>query len=151
MSIDYEKLNDQIVRQAYDASSAFLTEAQRQRLFQNKIDRAAAMIRAQEQFGRMQQEQWNNRGVEKLAFRQSHKLKVVGSNPTPATMQQWGGRVVQGKCLQSIQVVSSNLTLTSSISGKCYGSTAASKSAGRGSIPWPGAMFLNWEELYQVY
>ena len=25
------------------------------------------------------------RGVEKLAFRQSHKLKVVGSNPTPAT------------------------------------------------------------------
>jgi hypothetical protein len=57
MSIDYEKLNDQIVKQAYDASSAFLTEAQRQRLFQNKIDRAAAMIRAQEQFGRMQQEQ----------------------------------------------------------------------------------------------
>jgi hypothetical protein len=26
------------------------------------------------------------RGVEKLAFRQSHKLKVVGSNPTPATI-----------------------------------------------------------------
>ena len=142
MSIDYTKLNDQVVKQAYDASSAFLTEAQRQRLFQNKIDRAAAMIRAQEQFRRMEQEQWNNRGVEKLAFRQSHKLKVVGSNPTPATMQQWGGRVVQGKCLQSIQVVSSNLTLTSSISGKCYGSTAASKSAGRGSIPWPGAMFF---------
>ena len=57
MSIDYEKLNDQIVRQAYDASSAFLTETQRHRLFQNTIDRAAAMIRAQEQFGRMQQEQ----------------------------------------------------------------------------------------------
>ena len=57
MTIDYEKLNEQIVRQAYDASSAFLTEAQRQRLFQNKIDRAAAMIRAQEQFRRMQQEQ----------------------------------------------------------------------------------------------
>ena len=57
MSIDYEKLNDQIVKQAYDASSAFLTEAQRQRLFQNKIERAAAMIRAQEQFGRMQQEE----------------------------------------------------------------------------------------------
>ena len=143
MSIDYEKLNDKIVRQAYDVSSIFLTEAQTQRLFQNKLDRASAMIQAQEQFGRLQQEQWNNRGVEKLVFRQSHKLKVVGSNPTPATMQQWGGRVVQGKCLQSIQVVSSNLTLTSSISGKCYGSTAASKSAGRGSIPWPGAMFLN--------
>ena len=57
MSIDYTKLNDQVVKQAYDASSVFLTEAQRQRLFQNKIERAAAMIRAQEQFGRMQQEQ----------------------------------------------------------------------------------------------
>ena len=57
MTIDYTKLNDQVVKQAYDASSAFLTEAQRQRLFQNKIDRAAAMIRAQEQFRKMQQEQ----------------------------------------------------------------------------------------------
>ena len=57
MTIDYEKLNERIVRQAYDASSAFLTETQRQRLFQNKIDRAAAMIRAQEQFRRMEQEQ----------------------------------------------------------------------------------------------
>jgi len=56
MSIDYEKLNDQIVKQAYDASSAFLTEAQRQRLFQNKIDRASAMIRAQEQFCRIEKE-----------------------------------------------------------------------------------------------
>ena len=57
MTIDYTKLNDQVVKQAYDASSAFLTEAQRQRLFQNKIDRATAMIRAQDQFSRMQQEQ----------------------------------------------------------------------------------------------
>ena len=57
MTIDYNKLNDQVVKQAYDASSVFLTEAQRQRLFQNKIDRATAMIRAQEQFRRMQQEQ----------------------------------------------------------------------------------------------
>ena len=57
MSIDYTKLNDQVVKQAYDASSAFLTEAQRQRLFQTKIDRAVAMIRAQEQFRRMEQEQ----------------------------------------------------------------------------------------------
>jgi hypothetical protein len=57
MTIDYTKLNDQVVKQAYDASSAFLTAAQRQRLFQNKIDRATAMIRAQEQFRRMQQEQ----------------------------------------------------------------------------------------------
>ena len=57
MTIDYTKLNDQVVKQAYDASSAFLSEGQRQRLFQNKIDRAAAMIRAQEQFRKMQQEQ----------------------------------------------------------------------------------------------
>lgn len=57
MSIDYTKLNDRIVEQAYDVSSAFLTEAQKQRLFQNKIDRASAMIRAQEQFRRMEQEQ----------------------------------------------------------------------------------------------
>ena len=56
MTIDYTKLNDQVVKQAYDASSAFLTEAQRQRLLQNKIDRAAAMIRAQEQFRRLNQE-----------------------------------------------------------------------------------------------
>ena len=63
MTIDYTKLNDQIVRQAYDHTWFFLTEAQKQRLFQNKIDRAAAMIRAQEQFRRLNQEQWNNRGL----------------------------------------------------------------------------------------
>ena len=57
MSIDYTKLNDRIVKQAYDVSSAFLNEAQVRKLFQNKIDRAAAMIRAQEQFRRMEQEQ----------------------------------------------------------------------------------------------
>jgi hypothetical protein len=34
-----------------------LTEAQRQRLFENKIERAAAMIQAQEQFRRIEQEQ----------------------------------------------------------------------------------------------
>jgi len=56
MSIDYTKLNDQIVKQAYDHISAFLTEEQKQRLFQNKIDRAAAMIRAQEQFRRLAEE-----------------------------------------------------------------------------------------------
>jgi gamma-glutamyl phosphate reductase len=56
MSIDYTKLNDQIVKQAYDHTSAFLTEEQKQRLFQNKIDRAAAMIRAQEQFRRLQED-----------------------------------------------------------------------------------------------
>jgi hypothetical protein len=56
MSIDYTKLNDQVVKQAWDHTTAFLTEAQKQRLFQNKIDRAAAMIRAQEQFRRLDQE-----------------------------------------------------------------------------------------------
>ena len=56
MSIDYSKLNDRIVKQAYDVSSAFLTETQVKKLFQNKIDRAAAMIRAQEQFRRLEQE-----------------------------------------------------------------------------------------------
>jgi hypothetical protein len=57
MTIDYSKLNDQIVKQAYDHTSAFLNEAQKQKLFQNKIDRAAAMIRAQEQFRRTQEEE----------------------------------------------------------------------------------------------
>ena len=56
MSIDYTKLNDRVVKQAYDYTQAFLTEAQKQRLFQNKIDRAAAMIRAQEQFKRLSAE-----------------------------------------------------------------------------------------------
>ncbi len=58
MSIDYSKLNNRVVKQAYDASSAFLTEAQRQKLFQNKIDRAAAMIRAQEQFKRLSDQEY---------------------------------------------------------------------------------------------
>jgi hypothetical protein len=46
MDIDYTKLNDQIVKQAWNASRAFLTEAQKQKLFQNKIDRAEQMIQA---------------------------------------------------------------------------------------------------------
>jgi hypothetical protein len=56
MDIDYTKLNDQIVKQAYDATSAFLTEAQRQKLFQNKIDRAAVMLKARAEFERSAQE-----------------------------------------------------------------------------------------------
>ena len=56
MTIDYTKLNDRIVKQAYDVSSAFLTETQVKKLFQNKIDRASAMIRAQEQFRRLAEE-----------------------------------------------------------------------------------------------
>jgi hypothetical protein len=56
MSIDYSKLNDRVVKQAYDVAGAVLTEDQKKQLFQNKIDRAAAMIRAQEQFCRLAQE-----------------------------------------------------------------------------------------------
>jgi hypothetical protein len=56
MSIDYSKLNDRIVKQAWDYRTAFLNQSQVQRLFQNKIDRAAAMIRAQEQFRRLAQD-----------------------------------------------------------------------------------------------
>jgi hypothetical protein len=56
MDIDYTKLNDQIVKQAWNASTAFLTEAQKQRLFQNKIDRAAVMLKARAEFERMAQE-----------------------------------------------------------------------------------------------
>ena len=56
MSIDYSKLNDRIVKQAWDYRTAFLNEAQVKKLFQNKIDRAAAMVRAQEQFRRLERE-----------------------------------------------------------------------------------------------
>jgi hypothetical protein len=55
-TIDYTKLNDRVVKQAWDHTTAFLNEAQVQKLFQNKIDRAAAMIRAQEQFRRLERE-----------------------------------------------------------------------------------------------
>ena len=57
MSIDYTKLNNKIVKQAWDYRTAFLNQQQVEKLFQNKIDRASAMIRAQEQFRRMEQEQ----------------------------------------------------------------------------------------------
>ena len=57
MAIDYSKLNDQIVKQAWDQTTMFLNEAQVKKLFQNKIDRAAAMIRAQEQFRRLANEE----------------------------------------------------------------------------------------------
>ncbi len=56
MSIDYTKLNDQVVKQAWDHTTAFLNEAQVKKLFQNKIDRATAMLRAQEQFRRLERE-----------------------------------------------------------------------------------------------
>lgn len=56
MSIDYSKLNDRIVKQAWDYRTAFLNEAQVKKLFQNKIDRAEIMIRSREQFDRLSRE-----------------------------------------------------------------------------------------------
>jgi hypothetical protein len=48
MATDYSKLNDRIVKQAFDASNIILTEAQRQKLFQNKIDRAQEMLKGRD-------------------------------------------------------------------------------------------------------
>lgn len=56
MEIDYTKLNDQIVKQAWNASKSFLTESQKQKLFQNKIDRAEIMLKARAEFKRLTQE-----------------------------------------------------------------------------------------------
>jgi hypothetical protein len=47
MQTDYKKLNDRIVKQAYELSNLVLTHDMKTRLFQNKIDRAEQMIRAQ--------------------------------------------------------------------------------------------------------
>ena len=46
MKIDYEKLNDRVVKQAYELTNLVLTNEMKVRLFQNKIDRAEQMIRA---------------------------------------------------------------------------------------------------------
>jgi hypothetical protein len=45
---DYSKLNDRIVRQAWEVSNLLLTEEMKTRLFENKIRRAAEMIQARE-------------------------------------------------------------------------------------------------------
>lgn len=42
---DFTKLNDRIVKQAFDYSKIVLSEAQKQKLFQNKIDRAHEMLK----------------------------------------------------------------------------------------------------------
>ena len=46
MNIDYTKLNKRIVEQAVESAKTHyeLTEEQKQRLFQNKIERAKAML-----------------------------------------------------------------------------------------------------------
>ena len=46
MKIDYTKLNDRIVEQAYDLSNMTLSEELKTRLFQDKIRRAAEMLAA---------------------------------------------------------------------------------------------------------
>jgi hypothetical protein len=46
MQTDYTRLNDRIVRQAYEYSNLVLNEEMKTRLFQNKIRRAAEMIQA---------------------------------------------------------------------------------------------------------
>jgi hypothetical protein len=46
--IDYTKLNDRIVKQAVDIANLALSEEMKIQLFQNKIDRAAAMLKARE-------------------------------------------------------------------------------------------------------
>jgi hypothetical protein len=43
---DYTKLNDRIVRQAWEVSNLTLSEELKTRLFQDKIRRAAEMIEA---------------------------------------------------------------------------------------------------------
>ena len=46
MKINYEKLNDRVVKQAYELTNLVLTNEMKVRLFQNKIDRAEQMILA---------------------------------------------------------------------------------------------------------
>ena len=48
MTIDYSKLNDRVVKQAYEVSNLTLTEEMKTKLFQNKIQRAKEMIQARD-------------------------------------------------------------------------------------------------------
>ena len=45
---DYKKLNDRIVKQAWEVSNLTLNEELKTRLFENKIRRAVEMIEARE-------------------------------------------------------------------------------------------------------
>lgn len=49
MKIDYKRLNERIVRQAYEVSTLVLTEQMKTQLFQNKIDRAVEIMQVREQ------------------------------------------------------------------------------------------------------
>jgi len=46
MKIDYTKLNDRVVEQAYELSNMTLSEELKTRMFQDKIRRATEMIQA---------------------------------------------------------------------------------------------------------
>lgn len=50
MTIDYSKLNDRIVEQANKAAASYFTlsEDQKAELFQNKIERARAMLKSRD-------------------------------------------------------------------------------------------------------
>jgi len=48
METDYTKLNNRIVKQAWEVSNLTLTEEMKTRLFENKIRRAAEMIAARD-------------------------------------------------------------------------------------------------------
>ena len=50
MTIDYSKLNDRIVEQAKESAKTYFTlsEDQKAQLFQNKIERAKAMLKSRD-------------------------------------------------------------------------------------------------------
>jgi hypothetical protein len=50
MTIDYSKLNDRIVEQANQSAKTYFTlsEEQKAELFQNKIERAKAMLKSRD-------------------------------------------------------------------------------------------------------
>lgn len=58
-SVDHTKLHDHIVQKAFDATSAFLTEEQKRKLFQNKIDRAQAMLESRDKESLYWDSKWN--------------------------------------------------------------------------------------------
>jgi len=49
MTIDYTKLNDRVVKQAWEVSNLTLSEELKTKLFQDKIRRATETLRAREQ------------------------------------------------------------------------------------------------------
>ena len=48
MDIDYTKLNNRVVQQAWEVNNLTLSEEMKTRLFENKIRRAAEMIAARD-------------------------------------------------------------------------------------------------------